>query len=419
MNTYTKPLAFLLRPKTIKDIIGQEHIINNQSGLISRMVKNGYASSLIFYGAPGIGKTSIALALANDLKIKYSVFNAEIDKKSDLEKIINLAKKEPRFIIIVEEIHRMNKDRQDILLKYLENGDLIMFACTTENPFFLINPSVRSRANIIKLNYITETEMAKGLQRIIDNSEYELKLQITEKAIKQIALISAGDLRIAINILELCINLYPNEKIDQEIIQLIAPTANLRNFSSSDEHHDLKSALQKSIRGSDVDAALYYFARLLASGDYESLMRRMIIIAYEDIGLANPTLPVRVKTAIEVFRQVGLPEGRIPLGLAIVEMCLSEKSNSAYLATNMAYDDILSGKIYPIPDHLRDTHYKSANQLGSGIGYNYSHYYENSYIKQEYMPQKMMNVKYYNPKLHSVYEKRINDLFNNFKKGKK
>lgn len=412
-----EPLAFVLRPTTITDIIGQSHLINDHNGVISRMLKYNYASSLIFYGDPGVGKSSIARALANDLQLEYAIFNAEIDKKQDLEKIIKQAANFERFIIIVEEVHRMNKDRQDILLQYLENGHLIMFACTTENPYFVINPALRSRANIIKLERITVDEMLTGLQKII--TKKKLPLAITNDALLLICQLASGDLRIAINILELCLNLYPTEEITTTIINNIAPTANLINFAEGDEHHDLKSALQKSIRGSDVDAALHYFARLLASGDHEALLRRMLIIAYEDIGLANPAIAVHVKTAIDSFRQIGLPEGRIPLGLAIVEMCLSEKSNSAYLATDQAYEDVLKGNLYPIPHHLRDTSYASAKKLGNGQGYQYPHDFPNDYVAQQYLPKEMRGIVYYQPKLHSVYEKRINELYERFtKKGK-
>ncbi|WP_334331099.1 replication-associated recombination protein A [Candidatus Phytoplasma prunorum] len=409
-----QPLSFLLRPKTIGDIIGQSHIINNKNGIISRMIKYKYASSLIFYGESGVGKSSIARALANDLKLEHVVFNAEIDRKQDLENIIKKAKNIDRFIIIIEEVHRMNKDRQDILLKYLENGHLIMFACTTENPYFVINPAVRSRANIIKLNRITENEMLIGLKKLIYTKQ--ISLTITTESLKLICQLASGDLRIAINILELCLNLYPKENITSEIITSITSTANLVNFYDGDEHHDLKSALQKSIRGSDVNAALYYFARLLTSGDHEALLRRMLITAYEDIGLANPAIAIRVKTAVDSFRQIGLPEGRIPLGLAIVEMCLSEKSNSAHLATEQAYKDVLKGKIYPIPHHLRDNSYKSAVKLGNGIGYRFPHAFQNDYIKQQYLPKEMLGTIYYHPKLHNIFEKRINDLYYRFTK---
>lgn len=289
-----------------------------------------------------------------------------------------------------------------------------MFVCTTENPYFVINPALRSRANIIKLERITAGEMLVGLKKLI--AMKKLTLTITPEALALICQLASGDLRIAINILELCLNLYPEEEITPAIITSIAPSAKLIKFADWDEHHDLKSALQKSIRGSDVDAALYYFARLLASGDYEAFLRRMLIIAYEDIGLVNPSIAIHVKAAVDSFRQIGLPEGRIPLGLAIVEMCLSEKSNSAYLATDQAYEYFLKGKIYPIPHHLRDTSYASVVKLGNGVGYQFPHDFPNDYVMQQYLPKEMLGTVYYQPKLHSVYEKRINELYDRFTK---
>ncbi|MFB0638260.1 replication-associated recombination protein A [Candidatus Phytoplasma solani] len=413
----TEPLAFTLRPTTINQIIGQNHLINDQNGIISKMIKNNFVSSLIFYGEPGTGKSSMAQALANDLKLEYIIFNAEIDKKTKLEKIIESASLNSNLILIVEEIHRMNKDRQDILLQYLENGHLIMFACTTENPYFVINPAIRSRANIIKLERITALQMATGLQKIIINKK--LPLTIKTEALMLICQLSSGDLRIAINTLELCLKLYPEKEINNTIVNNFFPFANLVNFKDADEHHNLKSALQKSIRGSDVDAALHYFVRLLLSGDHEALLRRMLITAYEDVGLANPAVILHVKTAIDAFRQIGLPEGRIPLGLAIVEMCLSEKSNSAYLATNQAYKDVLNGKVPPIPSHLHDTSYASAKKLNNGVGYRYPHHFENDYVKQQYLPKELQGSIYYRPKLHNEYEKRINELYKRFKQNTK
>lgn len=217
----TEPLAFTLRPTTISQIIGQNHLINDQNGIISKMIKNNFVSSLIFYGEPGTGKSSMAQALANDLKLEYIIFNAEIDKKTKLEKIIESASLNSNLILIVEEIHRMNKDRQDILLQYLENGHLIMFACTTENPYFVINPAIRSRANIIKLERITALQMATGLQKIIINKK--LPLTIKTEALMLICQLSSGDLRIAINTLELCLKLYPEKEINNTIVNNFFP----------------------------------------------------------------------------------------------------------------------------------------------------------------------------------------------------
>lgn len=410
------PLNIFLRPKTIEDIVGQSHLLNDK-GIIFRMLKYKFLTSLIFYGPSGVGKTSLALALANDLNIDYQVFNASINKKGDLEKIILKVKETKKFILIIEEIHRMNRDRQDILLELLESRQLIIFACTTENPYFVINPAIRSRMQILKLYPIKEVEMFQGLKKIFTSSKYNLSLNISDDTLKFICQLTSGDLRIAINILELVINLYPNELITTELIQQIGIESNILGSHYGDEYHNLKSALQKSIRGSDVDASLHYLVRLLVSGNYSALMRRLLVIAYEDIGLANPAMPLRVKTAIDSFLQLGMPEGMLALGLIVVEMALSEKSNSAYLAVKKAYDDVINGKSYPIPSYLCDSSYKSAKKLRNGVDYKYPHNYPFHYCYQQYLPTKLKNVKYYESQLHNTYEKRIYEIYNNFIKN--
>lgn len=407
-----KPLAFLLRPTSTKEIVGQTKV-NSENGLINKMIKNNFVSSLIFYGPPGTGKTSFAIALANDLKISYDIFNASYDKKTKLDQVIDQAKSHDQFIVIIDEIHRMNKDKQDLLLEHMEAGNLIVFSTTTENPFFVINPSVRSRSTIIKLESITHQEMFDYFQRLITTKK--INLDISNEALQYLIDIASGDLRSAINNLEIFINLYHDQKITLDLVLEVMPLAKTRSGAYGDDFHDLKSALQKSIRGSDVDASLYYFARLAQIGDFETLMRRMVIMAYEDIGMANPNIPFHVFNACNAFRQIGMPEGIIPLGLAIVEMALSEKSNSAYLGVKAAIKDVENGLIYDILAHLKDTHYQSANKLGAGIGYQYPHDFPNDWVNQEYLPKEIKNIKYYKPKTTSIYEKRIVELYNKMK----
>lgn len=413
-----KPLAFLWRPESINEIIGQEHLLNNKNGIIFRMLKYNFITSLIFYGPPGIGKTSLALVLAKDLNVNYAIFNCALDKKSDLENIINNAKKYDKYIIILEEMHRMNRDRQDILLQSLENRSLIMFACTTENPYYIINPAIRSRATLVALEKIDEKQMFDGLKKVINIKEPLLNERIKDDALKLICNLSSGDLRIAINILELIINLYPKEVINIDLINTIAPTSNLVNSHYGDHHHDLKSALQKSIRGSDVDASLYYLAQMLATGDCEALLRRLLIIAYEDIGLANPTIPMRLNIAIDSFRQVGISEGKIILAQIVIEMALSTKSNSAYLAINKAYDDVINGKVYCTPKHLRSNSFQNISKSKVEQKYRYPHDFDNGYVNQQYLPKQLLGVKYYIPKFTSVYEQKINEIHNQFTKKK-
>lgn len=406
-------LAFALKPKTIKDVIGQTHLINDQNGLISRMIKERYATSLIFYGKPGIGKSSIALALAHDLKLPFVIFNAALDKKQTLQTILDQAQQQQKTIIIVEEIHRMNRDRQDVLLQSVEQGHLIMFACTTENPFFVINPALRSRAQLIKLEPITEQQMIDGLKKMIQTHQINLSLGVPQ--LKLVSKIANGDLRIALNILDLLINLYPREIITNEIIKSLSLMSNLVQDKDGDEHYDLLSAFQKSIRGSDVDAALHYLARLISGGDFQALTRRMLIISYEDVGLANPIISVKVKNAIDTFFQIGMPEGIIPLGLVTIEMALSEKSNSAYQAVKKAHHDVqIQGQAFSIPKHLRDSHYHSAKKMGHGIGYKYAHDYPYHFVKQQYLPQQLVGKKYYQPQLHNLYEKKLAHIYHEF-----
>lgn len=413
-----KPLAFLWRPESINDVIGQEHLINNKNGIIFRMLKYNFITSLIFYGSPGIGKTSLALALIKDLNVDYAIFNCALDKKSDLENIINNAKKYDKYIVILEEIHRMNRDRQDILLQSLESRSFVIFACTTENPYYTINPAIRSRATLIALDKINEQKMFEGLKKVIKIKQPALIERMEDKALKLICDLSSGDLRIAINILELIINLYPKEMININLVKMIAPASNLVNSHYGNHHYDLKSALQKSIRGSDVDAALYYLAQMLATGDYEALLRRLLIIAYEDIGLANPTIPMRLNVAIDSFRQVGMPEGKIILGQIVIEMALSTKSNSAYLAINKAYDDVINGKVYSVPKHLRSNSFQNTSQLKMEQKYKYPHDFDNGYINQQYLPKQLLGVKYYLPKFTSSYEQKINQIHQQFTKKK-
>ncbi len=266
-----KPLATILRPTTIKDIIGQTHLLNDENGVINRMLKQKYLTSLIFYGNPGTGKTTIAQILTNDLNYEFGIFNAAIDKKEDLEKLIKNAEKSQPYIIIIEEIHRMNRDRQDLLLQYLEHGNFILIACTTENPYFVINRALRSRCLLLELKPITNEEMLVGLQKLIAKNK-AINFTISKQLLETICVLSSGDLRIAINVLELLMKLYPKETITLDIINAIIPQASNWNAKEGSEHHDLKSALQKSIRGSDVNAALalHYLSRLLVSGDYEA-----------------------------------------------------------------------------------------------------------------------------------------------------
>lgn len=403
-----EPLATILRPKKLSDVIGQPHLTNSKNGIIYKIIEKKFLPSLILHGLPGTGKTSLAQVLAQELKMPFTVFNAALDKKQDLEKIFVAAKAEKNYLLIIEEIHRMNRDRQDLLLQHLEQGTFTLIACTTENPYFIVNPALRSRCLLVELKPISDQAMFVGLKKVLKEKQL-FKIDITDEALEIICHVASGDLRGAINLLELTNNLFPKTKIDAKLISTIVPKASAWNFKEGDEHHDLKSALQKSIRGSDVDAAIYYLARLLASGDYEALLRRLLIIAYEDVGLANPAICLRVQGAISAFRQIGMPEGVIPLGLAVVEMALSEKSNSANQAIQKAYQDVLAGKIYSIPNYL-----KTGSSFKDQKQYKYPPNFKNSYVQQQYLPNELKDTIYYVPKGTSLYEKKINQLYQQF-----
>lgn len=399
-------LANILRPKKLQDIIGQKKLINEKDGVINRIIKNKFLPSMIFHGLPGTGKTSLAQVIGKELDLQVVVFNAAVDKKQKLEKIIEQIYEDNKYILVIEEIHRMNKDRQDLLLQYLEQGAVTLIACTSENPYFVVNNALRSRCLLVEFKPIANEEMFLGIKKII-NENKDLKININDQALKMVCQFANGDLRVALNNLQLIINLYPDSVIDEKIIEAVSFQPNLSNFKEGNEIHDLKSALQKSIRGSDVDAAIYYLARMLASGDYEPLLRRLLIISYEDIGLANPALCARVKIAIDSFRELGMPEGMIPLSVVVCEMALSQKSTSAYNAVSSAYNDIMQGKSYSVPEYLKSSGWKKKD-------YKYPPNFKNSYVQQQYLPDEIKDVKYYFFKEYSTYEKKINELYDKF-----
>ena len=390
-----KPLALKLAPKSLKDVIGQEHLIGKDK-IISNMVKNKKIFSMILYGEPGIGKTSIANAIVNDLGFKYRFLNAVNSNKKDFEIVVEEAKMYDGIILIMDEIHRLNKDKQDILLPHLESGLITLIGLTTSNPYHKINPAIRSRCQIFELKPLTLDEVIEGLNRAIKCEDLK-GIKIKKDVIEYIAKLSSGDLRSAYNLLEICYYSTSDKNITMDVVTKINNKPAL--FADKDEtgHYDLLSAFQKSIRGSDVNAALHYLARLLVIEDLDSIYRRMTVIAYEDIGLANPSMGPKVDACINACERVGMPEAMIPLSVTITEMALSPKSNSAYSALHDAIKDIESGNNYPIPETIR---------IDSTI-YKYPHDYKGSYVVQQYMPDNLINKIYYKPKLTSKYEQNL------------
>ncbi|WP_027121554.1 replication-associated recombination protein A [Mycoplasma leonicaptivi] len=390
-------LANQIRPEKIDDIIGQNKI----KILLKEVIKNNLNTSFIFFGESGIGKTSTAFALAKERNLTYGYFNASIDNKTDLLKILNSCK-----IIIVDEIHRLNKDKQEILLSFLEFDKIIVYATTTENPYFKVVPAIRSRMHILEFNKLDISDIVHGLRKVV--SLHYTNLNISDEKLKLLAQYSSGDYRSCLNNLQMLSFLKDNnDEITEKEIKTLIPNINFFSDKDSSQHYNNLSAFHKSLRGSDVDASLYYGFLILKSGDIDGLFRRMLCVAYEDVGLANPNIALRVDTAIRAFERLGLPEGELCISTAICDLALSPKSNSTYLAKEKIKNEYIDvGKIYQIPKHLRDSHYASSKYLGDGVDYKYPHNYEFNFVKQQYLPKEINNVKFYIPQKN----KNENDL---------
>ena len=387
-------LADKLRPKKIDDIIGQKHLVG-EGKILTNLVKNKKLFSMIFYGKPGIGKTSIATALVSELEMHYKFLNATVNNKSDFDTAIMEAKMYGDMVLIIDEIHRMNKDKQDLLLPYIENGTIILIGLTTSNPYHKINPAIRSRCQIFELHELSKEDIIDGLNKALPKLD---NIKIDKDAIDYVANLASGDMRFALNLLEVAYY-SSDKKITLEDIKKINNKPVFFHDKDGDGHYDVLSALQKSIRGSDVDASLHYLARLIEAEDLDSIYRRLSVIAYEDIGMANPGIGPRVMAAISAAELVGLPEARIPLGQIVVEMALSPKSNSSHLALDEAINDIRKGNTGNIPDNIKT----------SSPDYLYPHNYPNDWVKQNYMPKNLIGKKYYRPKNNKI-EQSLNKL---------
>ena len=399
-----EPLAILLRPKSLDDVIGQEHLIGKNK-IIRNLVNNKKIFSMILYGNPGIGKTTLALAIVNELGLRYRSLNAVINNKKDFEIVVEEAKMYNGLVLLMDEIHRMNKDKQDLLLPYLESGLITLIGMTTSNPYHKINPAIRSRCQIFELKSLNKDDIKYALNKLVDDKILD-KLKIDKDVIDYVSSISNGDLRYAYNLIEVAYYSTNNHHITDKVIKSINNKP--ISFYDNDEsgHYDVISAFQKSIRGSDVNASLHYLARLIDAGDLDIIYRRMTVIAYEDIGLANPSIGPKVDACINACERLGLPEARIPLGDMIIEMALSPKSNSGHIALDNALNDIAKGNIGNIPDQIKTT----------SPDYKYPHNYPNSIVKQEYMPSNLKGKKYYIPKDSSNYEKSLKEVYEKIEK---
>ncbi len=418
-----QPLAFRMRPKNVTEIIGQAHLVG-EGKIIRRMIDAEILHSMVLYGPPGTGKTSMAIGIANSLKLRYKLLNAAIDKKKDMEIAVEEAKLHGQLVLILDEVHRLDKAKQDFLLPHVESNLITLIGCTTSNPYHSINPAIRSRTHIFELQRLQQQDIINAIERAIEdktNGLGTLPILITNEALEHFANSANGDLRAALNGLELAAFSTPKNKDQEIVIDLSVAETSMQKKSFShdkggDAHYDVLSAFQKSIRGSDVDAALHYLGRLIEAGDLDSIARRMLVCAYEDIGLANPQAGPHVLAAIQTAERVGFPEARIPLSVVIIELCLSPKSNSAYIALDAALNDIRKGDTGEIPPHLKDSHYQGAKQLGHGVDYQYPHAFESGWVKQQYLPDKIKNKQYYHPKETGKYEKNLKQIYQNLKR---
>ena len=413
-----QPLAYRMRPRNLSEVVGQQHLVGPNK-IISRMVKARMLSSLILYGPPGTGKTSIASAIAGSTKYAFRKLNAATDTKKDLQVVAEEAKMSGTVILLLDEIHRLDKSKQDFLLPHLENGRIILIGATTENPYISINPAIRSRTQIFPVYPLSIEDMKVAVNRALTDSERglgKMPIKLDQDAEEQLLTATNGDLRSALNGLELAAKSTDPDK--DGIIHLTLPVIEesvqkkaIASDRDGDAHYDVISAFQKSIRGSDTDAALHYLARLIEAGDLISICRRLIVIAYEDIGLANMPAVQRAVTAVQAAQQIGFPEARIPLADVVIELCLSPKSNSGISAVDSALEQVRAGGTGEVPDHLKDAHYKGASKLGHGTNYLFPHDYPQDWVAQQYLPERIKNAQYFHPKKNGRFEQALGNQY--------
>lgn len=408
----TKPLAYRLRPESLDDIIGQQHLVG-EKGIIRKCLEKGTIFSSIFFGPPGIGKTTLAEVIAKELHKPCRRFNAVTGNKKDLDAIFVEADLSGQLILICDEVHRLNKDKQDLLLPHVEKGNIILIGCTTANPYHSINPAIRSRCHLFELKALSRDDVKQALLKAISNKDgLNDSCTISDDALSLIAEVANGDIRFALNVLELSSFICQNNKIEVEDVKEQCKVANQRTFASEDGHYDLLSALQKSIRGSDVNGALYYLALLAQSNDEASISRRLVVIAYEDIGLANPQLVARTLDACKAAEAVGFPEAIIPYGIQIIDLCLSPKSRTGVDAVHRA-QALVNSKAYDMPKYLRLT----PVGLQDDEKYSYDRY--DCFHKIQYLPDEIKNVEFINDFNVNRYEQQLKQVYEQLKSTKR
>lgn len=399
-----KPLADRIRPVKLEDVFGQEHLLG-PGKILNRIISSGNIMNMIFYGPPGTGKTTvanIAAQVSNSTLYKLNATNASVKDIKEIVDELDTLMNHNGVILYLDEIQNFNKKQQQSLLEFIENGKITLIASTTDNPYFYIYKAILSRATVFEFKPLGKESVYKGLIRALDieSRDRSSAIEYDKNAVEYIAEVSGGDLRKAINSLELALN----SRNKSENIYLDMDSAyectqiKIMNYDrDGDSHYDILSAFQKSIRGSDPDASIHYLGRLIKSGDLISIVRRLLVIAAEDIGLAYPNAISVVKSCTDAALQLGLPEARIPLAQAVILLATSPKSNSANAAIDKALADIDSRDIGDIPNHLKDAHYPDAEKLNRGVAYKYPHDYENNYVKQQYLPDNIKNTVYYLP----------------------
>ena len=398
-----KPLAYRIRPQSLDDIVGQDHLAGPK-GVIRKMLDQKKLFSLILYGPAGCGKTTLASIISNNYPMSSFSFNASTDNKAKLKEIADSTKYYPETLVIIDEIHRMKKDIQDFLLPFMESGALIVIGLTTENPYRSINPAVRSRCHIYRMNEIKKEDIIILLKKTIIKESLK---NVSDDILEYIANASSCEVRTALNMLEMTTLL---EDINLENVKALIGKKNILIDEKGENFYDVTSAMIKSIRGSDPDAALHYLARLLKTEDLLFISRRLLCLAYEDIGLGNPNIGPRVYAATEAALSLGLPEARLPLAYAVVELACSPKSNSTYTAIDEAIADLENLKSMSIPPHILNKELKSGK-----YEYKYPHDYPNDYVKQQYMPDELLGKTYYKPKETGSYERAIKEFMKKLK----
>lgn len=419
----TSPLADRIRPKSLDDIVGQKHLLGENKPL-RNIIEGGSIPNLIFYGPSGVGKTTLAAIIAGKTNKKLHKLNATQASTAQIKEIVaelHTLEAPNGVLLYLDEIQYFTKKQQQTLLEYIENGDITLIASTTENPYFYIHNAILSRSTVFEFKPVGKEEIAKAVERAFSilAEQYGEEFVIEDGVVDFVSSGCGGDVRKAVNAVELCVmsskSAHGKREIKFETVTQLTQKSNMKYDKDGDYHYDLLSAFQKSMRGSDADAALHYLARLLEVGDLPSATRRLMVCACEDVGLAYPQIIPIVKAAVDAALMLGMPEARIPLADAVVLVCGSPKSNSAYLAYDEAAADIRRGFAGPVPRNLQNKHYDGEDQSVKGQFYKYPHDYDNHWVKQQYLPDIIKNKKYYTPG-ENKFEQSIKAYWEKIKK---